>query len=120
MKFKTRQIKRDYNDLNLKASPENILLRQFVEVIDTMSRLTGHGEVTITDYLRTNPRSLHHYGRALDLRTKDKSNSWYWAMSLLGLAFWAFSKQFRVQVHKELKDTKDQHIHIEIRDLKKN
>ena len=117
MKFKTDQIKRDYQDMSIKPSANNIILRQFVQLLESVSKLTGHGELTITDYLRNDPKSLHHYGRALDIRVRDKDKTWYWGMRMLGKALWIMSKRLRLNPHIKLYGQPQQHIHIEIRDL---
>ena len=97
----------------------NMLLRLFVEQVDRLSKLTGHGPITITSYIRNdNIHSLHYWGRALDIRVKDKPTSWYWAMCEFGQAMGLLNPRFRMNPHNELYGKEHQHIHIEIRDAK--
>ena len=97
----------------------NLLLRVYAELLDRISRLTGHDAITITSYVRNdNIRSLHYYGRALDIRVKDKPESWYRAMCEVGQGLALLNPRFRMNPHEELFGKNNQHIHIEIREAK--
>lgn len=119
MKFKTTQIERDFRcteGLTLKQQQ----LREYADLIDRLSTLSGHGEITITDMFRYGDRwihSLHHrnYGKAVDIRVKDKTAWWYAAMAMLGYVLNELNPKFRMNPHWELHGTDDAHIHIEIR-----
>ena len=96
-----------------------MLLRMFAEQIDKISKLTGHGPITITSYIRNdNIHSCHYWGRALDIRVKDKPRTWYWAMVEFGKAMALLNPQFRMNPHSEIYRRNNQHIHIEIREKK--
>lgn len=120
MKFLNEQIRKDWNDLTLHKSEENMLLRQFLELIERISKMTGHGELTITSYLRNkegdNKRSFHFWARGVDFRIKDKSTAFYLGVAFLGQAFAFFDSRFRIQVHPEHFRENNQHIHLEIRE----
>jgi len=94
-----------------------MLLRRFVDMLERFSLLTGYGELTVTSYIRNdNPKSLHYWARALDIRVKDKPKCWYWGMVDIGKAFALLNPRFRMNPHSELYGKDNQHIHIEIRD----
>lgn len=118
MRFKDDSDAQDYRNITGPYSGEaNLLLRQFAEMLDKVSRVTGHEEITITSYVRNdNIRSLHYYGRALDIRVFDKPESWYHAMADVGAAMALLNPRFRMNPHPELFRKEQQHIHIEIRD----
>ena len=115
MKFKDRLDHKDYRDIVLWGSRENIELRKLIEIIDQLSIDSGHGEITITSYIRPNKNSLHHYGQAVDIRVKDKPVSWYIAITELGKALALFDKRWRINPHYELYRQEHQHIHLEVR-----
>ncbi len=116
MIFVNDQDRADYEDLTLYASEENTMLRQFFQVLETISKLTGHGELTVTSYVRrTNKKSFHYWARALDFRIKDELTIFYLGMIMVGKAFEFFNPRFRMQPHPELFRKSGQHIHIEIR-----
>lgn len=97
----------------------NMLLRVYVELLDRISKLAGNGPITITSYIRNNNiRSLHYWGRALDIRVKDKPKTWYWGMVEIGKGLNLICPRFRMNPHTELYGKEHQHIHIEIRDEK--
>ena len=60
MKFKDKYDKRDYRNISAYPSRENVELRKLVDLIEQLSIDGGHGEITITDYIRPNKHSLHH------------------------------------------------------------
>jgi hypothetical protein len=119
-KYKTPQIRDDYNRVGGEYStPENLLLKLFVKIIDDITTMTRHGDITITSYIRKdNPHSLHFYGRAVDVRVKDKSLAWYMAMEHAVHLFHLLNPRFRIQIHLNQYNTIHKHIHIEIRDEK--
>jgi len=119
MQFKTTQIASDFrntNELTLKQQQ----IREYADLIDKISVLTGHGEITITDMLRSGDRwihSLHHrnYGQAVDIRVRDKTMWWFAAMAKIGDFINDLNPKFRMNPHWELLKTENRHIHIEIR-----
>jgi len=115
MKFKEDHGKRDYQNISAYPSRENVELRKLVDIIDQLSVDGGHGEITITDYIRPNPNSLHFTGRAVDIRVRDKPVSWYIAICELGKALVLMNKCWRINPHYELYRQAQQHIHLEVR-----
>ena len=121
MKFKTEQIKEDYN--NVAHDNEGTqLLKWYLELLDRISQMTGHDHITITDYLRDDINSLHHYRRAADIRCKDKNVNWYIGMVKIGeaLAILDMHKRkdksrFKMQPHFWMYRKDHQHLHVEIR-----
>ena len=118
MKFKSKKDKEQYNSLGGEyASESNLLLRQFIDVLEAITVMLGLSELVITSYIRKdNIYSLHYYGRALDIRVWDHPVIWYWAMTLIGMAITLIDSRFRMNPHTELYGKPQQHIHIEIRD----
>lgn len=115
MKWKDEKDQQDFVQIDGPyKSEENLMLREFIEILEQISVMTGHGEITITDYLRDNPRSLHHYGKALDGRVNDKPLRWHVAMAKIGEALAILNPQFRMNPHFDDRKTQP-HIHIEIR-----
>ena len=110
-------------------SEKNMWLRWFLELFDRLSVFLGFNEIRITSYIRNgNIHSCHYWGWAADIGIKEHPSIWYWGMVLIGKAIerlsrWAYRHGqirywFRMNRHKELYRTKDQHIHIELRDAK--
>ena len=119
MLWKSEQDKKDWENLSDSPCPYHKLLRQFVQVVELISILTGHGELTMTSFIRLNNlHSLHYYARALDIRVKDKSQWFYYPMCLIGLALGLMNENIRMNPHNELYGKPEQHIHIEIRSRK--
>ncbi len=119
MKCKKAQDELDYQNIGLMPSEENSMLRNFVDILQSISILTGHDPLVITSYIRKgNKKSLHYYARALDIRVRDKSKAWYFAMISIGAAFGMLNPQFRMNPHLELYGKPEQHIHVEIRSKK--
>ena len=118
MKFKDKDDRGQYNSLGGEyASEANLKLRQFVDMLEKLTVMIGLPELVITSYVRLgNKKSLHYYGRALDIRVKDHSATWYWGMVLIGMAIGFINPKFRMNPHTELYGKLHQHIHIEIRD----
>ncbi len=118
MLWKSESDKEDWDKLSEDSSKYHIKLRQFVQVLELISILTGYGELTITSFIRLdNMKSLHYHARALDIRVKDKPSAWYYSMALIGLALGILNKSVRMNPHYKLYGKSQQHIHIEIRTI---
>ena len=121
MKFKKDKGQQDTNltdwrNLSLYPSVENMELRKLVEMIDRLSKDSGHGEITITSYIRkNNKKSLHYYGRAVDIRVRDKPVEWYIALCSIGVALAALNPKWRINPHYELYSEPEKHVHLEVR-----
>lgn len=94
---------------------EGELLRWYIMTLDNISVMLGFDEITITSFVRlNNKKSWHYWGRALDMRIKDKSTEWYLAMIAIGNAFKQLDSRLFMQPHVELFRKDHQHIHIHI------
>lgn len=119
MKFKSEDAgKLWYEWLNRKPAYKPFLrLHQILRVIDDLSQATGHGEITITCFLRPQDfDSYHSKGQAADIRVKDKSKEWYAAMILFKHVLERLDWQVQLVPHLELWRKDHQHIHVEIDD----
>lgn len=119
MKYKSDEIAEDWErHLNRKPSHEPFLrLYRIMLVIDTLSQATGHGEITITCFIRAQDfDSYHSRAQAADFRVRDKSKEWYAAMILFRDVLRRLDWQVQLVPHLELYGTEHQHIHLEIDD----
>ena len=119
MRFKTKKIERDFRN-HEDLTPRQRQIREYADLIDRVSVLAGHGEITITDFLRSGDRhihSLHHrnYGQAVDIRVRDESVQWYYAVVSLCRSLELLNPLFRVNPHFTDYRRDQQHIHIEVR-----
>lgn len=119
MKFKDEDTgKLWYEWLNRYPVHEPFLrLHRILLVINDLSKVTGHGEITVTEFLRPQDfDSYHSKAQAADFRVKDKSKEWYAAMILLRDVLRRLDWQVQLVPHLELYGTVDQHIHVEVDD----
>lgn len=119
MKFKSEETgKLWYQWVNKQPAHEPFLrLHRILLVINDLSKATGHGEVTVTDFLRPQDfDSYHSKGQAVDIRVKDKNKEWYEAMILFKHVLARLDWQVQLVPHLELYGNLGQHIHIEIDD----
>ena len=117
MKFKTDEIKTDWERWLDRTVPHEpfLQLREVMLVIDALSRATGHGEITITCFMRAQDfDSYHSKARAADFRVRDKSKEFYAAMILFKWVLFRLDSQVQLIPHLELYGTERQHIHVEI------
>lgn len=117
MKFKNAEIAEDWERwLNRELPHEPFMrLHAIMLVIDALSQATGHGEITITEFIRTQDfDSYHCKAQAADIRVRDKSKDWYRAMILFADVLRRLDWQVQLVPHLELYGTKRQHIHVEI------
>ena len=95
----------------------NTKLKELIALIERFTQITGCGEITITSYYRPlDHDSYHSILQAVDIRSKDKPESWKVAIGLLSLALKAVAPTFQIHMHPELKGTHDEHIHVAIKD----
>ena len=119
MKYKTDEIKADWERwLNREVPHEPFMqLYRVMLVIDALSQATGHGEITITCFIRAQDfDSYHAKAQAADYRIRDKSKEWYEAMILFKPVLARLDWQVQLVPHLELWRKDSQHIHIEIDD----
>lgn len=117
MKFKNAEIAEDWERWLNREPPHEPFMRLYrvMLVIDALSQATGHGEITITEFIRAQDfDSYHSKAQAADIRVKDKSKEWYAAMILLRDVLRYLDWQVQLVPHLELYGTKSQHIHVEI------
>ena len=122
MKFKTAKLKeswysgQDYSFRLSKGSPQRKLRRVMV-LLDQISQISGHGEITITSYIRKKKKSSYHYkAQAVDFRTKDKRAGWCLAMIHIGQQLQFLDHTIQLDPHLELRNKPNEHFHLEIDD----
>jgi len=92
-------------------------LHRILLVIDDLSKVTGHGEITVTSFLRAKDfDSYHSKAQAADIRVKDKRKEWYAAMILFKHVLERLDWQVQLVPHLDIYGTENQHIHVEIDD----
>ena len=119
MKYKTDEIKADWERWLNRPMPHEPFMRLYriMLVIDALSQTTGHGEITITCFIRSRDfDSYHAKAQAADIRVRDKSNEWYEAMILFKHVLARLDWQIQLVPHFERWRKDDQHIHVEIDD----
>lgn len=119
MKFKGDEIRQDWERWRDRPKPHEPFMRLYkiLLVIDALSQATGHGEITITCFIRAKDfDSYHSKAQAADIRVRDKAKDWYAAMILFRDVLWRLDWQAQIVPHLELYGTAQQHIHIEIDD----
>ena len=119
MQYKTDEIKADWVRWLGRSVPHEPFLRLYriMHVIDALSQATGHGEITITCFVREKDfDSYHSKAQAADFRVRDKTKEWYAAMILLGHVLERLDWQVQLVPHLELYGTERQHIHVEVDD----
>lgn len=119
MKYKTDEIRADWERWLSRERPHKPFMRLYaiMLVIDALSQATGHGEITITCFIRAQDFNSYHYkAQAADIRVKDKSKEWYAAMILFKHVLERLDWQVQLVPHLELYGLENQHIHVEIDD----
>ena len=119
MKFKNAEIGEDWERWLNREVPHEPFMRLYrvMLVIDALSQATGHGEITITCFIRAlDFDSYHSKAQAGDIRVKDKSKMWYAAMILFRDVLRRLDWQVQLVPHLELYGKAHQHIHVEIDD----
>lgn len=119
MKYKTEEIKADWERWLNRGMPHEPFMRLYgvMLVIDALSQATGHGEITITEFIRAQDfDSYHSKAQAADIRVKDKNKEWYEAMILFKYVLARLDWQVQLIPHLELWRKKHQHIHVEVDD----
>ena len=119
MKYKNDEIKEDwFHWLNRPDKHKPFMLLYYVvSFIDDLSKATGHGEITITSFLRLRDMdSYHSKAQAADIRLHDKTKEWYEAMIVFRSVLSRLNWQIQLVPHLKLYNTPDEHIHIEIDD----
>ncbi len=119
MKHKTDEIKADFERWLGREIPHKPFMRlhRIMLVIDALSQATGHGEITITCFIRAQDfDSYHSKAQAADFRVRDKSKEWYAAMILFRDVLRRLDWQVQLVPHLEIYGTERQHIHVEIDD----
>lgn len=115
MLHKTSEIKKEMSEY-LSAYPvEQGKLFRYLNIIDDICQILGMGEITITDYLRPDPKSLHSLGLAADIRVKDKPILMYLVLHTICKAIESVDKRLRTNFHYDIYGKPNQHIHIEVR-----
>lgn len=115
MKYKTDEIQADWERSLAKGKPAFMRLYRVMLVIDALSQATGHGEITLTDFLRAQDfDSYHSIEQAGDISVKDKPRKWYAAMILFKWVLFRLDPQVQLVAHLELYGTDHRHIHVEI------
>lgn len=117
MKYKTDEIREDWERWLARPTPHKPFMQLYaiMLVIDALSQATGHGEITITEFIRAQDfDSYHSKAQAADIRVKDKPKEWYAAMILFKHVLERLDWQVQLVPHLELYGTKHQHIHVEI------
>jgi len=115
MRHKTEQIKKDMETYTSKYAIEQGKLFRYLDIIDNICQILGFGEITITDYLRDNPKSLHSLGLAADIRVRDKPALMYLSLHTICKAIETVDKRLRTNFHYDMYGKPNQHIHVEIR-----
>jgi len=119
MKYKTDEIKVDWERWLNREMPHKPFMRlcKVMHVIDVLSQVTGHGEITITCFIRAHDfDSYHSKAQAADFRVNDKNKEWYAAMILFRDVLRRLDWQVQLVPHLELYRTVHEHIHVEIDD----
>lgn len=119
MQFKSDEIKADWERWLNRPIPHKPFMRLYrvMLVIDTLSQATGHGEITITCFIRAQDFDSYHYkAQAADIRVRDKNKEWYAAMILFRDVLRHLDWQVQLVPHLELYGEPSQHIHVEIDD----
>ena len=115
MRFKTEQIKQEYTTYKATYPTEQTKLFRYINIIDDICQLCGWGEITITSYLRDDPKSLHSLGLAADVRVKDKPLLMYLTFHTICKAIETVDHKLRTNFHYDMFTTPNKHIHVEIR-----
>ena len=119
MKYKSDEIREDWERWLKRDPPHEPFMRLYriMLVIDALSKATGHGEITITCFIRAQDfDSYHSKAQADDFRLRDKSKEFYEAMILFKPVLSRLDPQVQLVPHLELWRKDDQHIHVEIDD----
>ena len=119
MKCKNEEIKADWERWLGRPVPHEPFMRLYriMLVIDALSQATGHGEITITCFIRAQDfDSYHSKAQADDFRVRDKSKEFYEAMILFKHVVARLDPQVQIVPHLELWRKEHQHIHVEIDD----
>lgn len=119
MKFKTDEIKLDWERWLNRAVPHEpfLQLREVMLVIDALSQATGHGEITITCFIRAQDFDSYHFkAQAADFSLRGKSKEYYAAMILFREVLRRLDWQVQLVLHLELYGGDHRHIHVEIDD----
>jgi len=119
MKYKNEQIEKDFIHWLRKNPPYGPFMRLYkvLLAIDALSRATGHGDITVTDFLRAQDfDSYHSKGQAADIRVRGHARNWYEAMVLLKHVILKLDWQCQIDLHLELLNKDQQHLHVEIDD----
>ena len=119
MKYNSHEIKVEWEHYLNRKPPHEPFMRLYrvMLVIDALSQATGHGEITITCFIRAQDFDSYHYkAQAADFRVRDKSKEWYAAMILFRDVLRRLDWQVQLVPHLELYGTSNQHIHVEIDD----
>ena len=119
MKYKTTAIETQWKE---KPPPKALLV--FVELTDRYRQALDGNEITITEYIATwrNTPSYHPLRRAVDIRTRDMTRDV--KLQLIGAMedfakainkdLLKFREDIQIVQHRELWDTPQQHIHVEL------
>jgi len=84
-------------------------------VIDGLSKATGHGEITITNFMRAQDfNSYHSKAQAADISVKRKRKNWFEAMVLFKHVLLRLDWQCQFDLHLKQYNMANQHIHLEI------
>jgi len=120
MKYKTDEIEADWYRWLNRSKPSNepfMRLYRVMLLIDALSQATGHGEITITCFIRAQDfDSYHSKAQAADFSLKGKSKEWYAAMILFRDVLRRLDWQVQLVPHLEIYGQDHQHIHVEIDD----
>lgn len=119
MKFKNDEIQADWEGWLSREIPHKPFMRlhAVMLVIDALSQATGHGEITITCFIRAQDSdSYHSKAQAADFSLRGKSKEFYAAMILFRDVLRRLNWQVQLVPHLELYGTPQQHIHCEIDD----
>ena len=117
MKFKNAEIAEDWERWLSREVPHEPFLRLYrvMLVIDALSQATGHGEITITEFIRAQDfTSYHSKAQAADFSLRGKSKEYYAAMITFKWVLLRLDWQVQLVPHLELYGTERQHIHLEI------
>lgn len=119
MKHKTDEIKADWERWLNRPIPHKPFMRLYriMLVIDALSQATGHGEITITCFIRAEDfDSYHSKAQAGDFRVRDKSKEFYEAMILFKPVLSRLDPQVQLIPHLKLYNRNEQHVHVEVDD----
>ena len=115
MRHKTEKIKKEMAEYTSEYPIEQGKLFRYLNIIDNLCQLLGFGEITITDYLRDNPNSLHSLGLAGDIRVRDKPALMYLFLHTICKAIESVDRRLRTNFHYDIYGKPNQHIHVEVR-----